>query len=69
MRTKTVETLTWVLIYSGLLAMVLGLFVRERDAVIGHALLVAGGLDTLAGAVLVWWRSRMTEHPKETHKP
>jgi len=69
MRSKTIETLTWVLIYSGLLAMVLGLFVRERDAVIGHALLVAGGLDTLAGAVLVWWRSRMTDKHKENRKP
>jgi hypothetical protein len=69
MRTKTVETLTWVLIYSGLLAMVLALFVREHDPVIGHAMLVAGGLDTLAGAVLVWWRSRMTDNPKEASKP
>jgi hypothetical protein len=56
---KRLETLTWVFIYSGLLFVCLGIFVkRGGEAFLGWALIAAGVADTLAGALLLWWRSR-----------
>lgn len=59
MKAKTLETLAWVLIYSGLLMVCLGWFVQRTHDPIGWTLIVAGGLDAAAGVVLIWWRSRM----------
>ena len=59
MTTKTIETLTWVLIYGGLLLLSLGAFVAERSAPLGTTLGVAGVGAAVAGAVLIWVRSRM----------
>lgn len=65
MKTKTLETLAWVLIYSGLLLAVLGWFVqRTHDPNhdwMGWTLVVVGGLDAAAGVFLIWWRSRMSD--------
>jgi hypothetical protein len=59
MKPATMETLAWVLIYSGLLLLCLGLFLqRDGGMVLGWALVVAGALDAAAGVVLIWWRSR-----------
>lgn len=60
MKPKTLESLAWVLIYSGLLLACLGLFLqREGGNVLGWTLTVVGALDAAAGVVLVWWRSRL----------
>jgi len=59
MKTTTIEKLTWVLIYGGLLVLCLAVFVGERDAAVGTTLGVAGVAAAVAGAVLVWVRSRM----------
>jgi hypothetical protein len=61
MTNATLEKLAWVLIYSGLLILCLGLFVHRTSvpsAPLGWALMIAGGLDAAAGAVLIWVRSR-----------
>jgi len=59
---KALETLVWTLIYSGLLIVCLGLFVRRGGAELAGWLLVAvGAADALAGAVLLWWRSRRAD--------
>jgi hypothetical protein len=63
MSNKALETLTWFLIYSGLLLVSLGLFLRRSEALIGWALVAAGGADTVAGAALLWWRSRRQDGP------
>jgi hypothetical protein len=58
-----VETLVWVLLYGGLLAAVLGVFVVREDggAAIGHALWIVGGLAAAGGVVLIVLRSRMED--------
>ena len=59
MKTSTVEALVWVLVYGGLLLLCLGLFVQRTDATLGRLLVLAGGAITVAGAVLIYIRSRM----------
>ena len=59
MSNRTLETLTWVLIYSGLLLAALGFFMRRGGSeMVGWALVAAGAADTIAGVVLLWLRSR-----------
>ena len=53
------EGLTWILIYVGLLALVLGLFVMSADDDTGGYLVVGGGLITAAGGGLIYVRSRI----------
>jgi hypothetical protein len=59
MRAKTIESLAWALIYSGLLILSLGLFLQRSSALFGWALVAVGAIDALAGVVLVIVRSRM----------
>lgn len=61
MTAATLETLVWILIYGGLLAVGLGLAVLRRHATTGGALLVAGGLAVALGAVLIVVRARLRE--------
>ena len=59
MKPGSVERWTWTLIYAGLLVLSLGLFTRAADADLGLYLMLLGGLAALAGAGLIYWRSRM----------
>ncbi|MBX3602092.1 MAG: hypothetical protein KF863_15835 [Rubrivivax sp.] len=61
MTLAALEKLVWILIYSGLLIVCLGIFVQRSDALLGWILIVAGAIDTAAGVVLVWVRSRRTD--------
>ena len=56
---KKVDTWIWVLIYLGMILLGLGLSVSRSDAVVGWALMAAGGIGVVVGSVLVWVRSRM----------
>jgi hypothetical protein len=58
MTNATLEKLAWVLIYSGLLVLCLGLFVHRTSVGLGWALMIAGALDTAAGVLMIWLRSR-----------
>jgi hypothetical protein len=58
MSNATLEKLAWILIYSGLLIVCLGLFVHRTNVPFGWTLMIAGALDAGAGAVLIWLRSR-----------
>jgi F0F1-type ATP synthase assembly protein I len=64
MKTTTVETLAWVLIYGGLLGASLGLFVQRQHDPIGWTLVVVGALAAVAGVVLIVVRSRMADPPR-----
>lgn len=55
------QALIWVLIYAGLLTLVLGLFTRRNAGPLGWSLMVAGGLVTAVGVVLIYVRSRLKE--------
>ncbi|WP_425259849.1 hypothetical protein ACPOLB_03190 [Rubrivivax sp. RP6-9] len=59
MTPKQLETLVWVLIYGGLLTLSLGVFVQKLHDPIGWTLTIVGAVAAVAGAVLVWVRSRM----------
>lgn len=56
---RLVERWVWILLYGGLLVLCLGLATVAHDAVLGHALLVAGALAAVAGVALIVVRSRM----------
>ena len=60
MKTSTVETWVWVLIYGGLLAVSLGIFVARQDDVLGTTVVAAGAVAAAAGVVLIYVRSRMS---------
>lgn len=65
MKPTTVEVWVWVLIYGGLFAVAVGVFVLRGGArALGWTLLALGVLATLAGAALVALRARMA--PPET---
>jgi len=56
-----IERLVWILIYGGLLAVSLGLFLRLGTAdghVLGLVLVIKGGIVAAAGVLLIWVRSR-----------
>ena len=58
MRNAALETLAWVLIYSGLLLASVGAFVLRQEPLPGWSLVGAGAVDAAIGAVLIWVRSR-----------
>ena len=59
MKTSTVETLVWVLIYGGLLVLSLGYFVGRQEQSLGNGLMLGGAAIAGIGVVLVYVRSRM----------
>ncbi len=58
-RTARLHKITWTLIYGGLLALILGIFVGKTDAAIGWMMIAAGGVMTVVGAILIYIRSTM----------
>ena len=56
-----IHTWIWVLIYGGLLILVLGLATARTDATLGWVMVAVGAVLAVAGAVLVWVRSRMKQ--------
>ena len=52
------EKWVWLLIYAGLLALCLGVFLRHGAAGLGWTVMLAGGAAVVLGVVLVWVRSR-----------
>jgi hypothetical protein len=66
MKTSTLETLIWVLIYGGLLVLSLSVFVGRESVVLGSTLGTAGVVAAAVGVVLIVVRSRM-KTPKETN--
>jgi len=59
MTTSGIEKLVWALVYGGLLVASLGVFLQRQHQPLGWTLIVGGGLAAVAGAVLIWVRSRM----------
>ncbi len=56
-----IERLIWTLIYGGLLAIVLGVFIDQQEAQDAGLFYQLGGLAVLAGVVLIYVRSRLRE--------
>jgi hypothetical protein len=59
MNVKKIEKWVWILVYAGLAVGGLGLAVQRSDASLGWSLTSIGGAGILAGALLVWVRSRI----------
>lgn len=64
MKPSTLETWIWVLIYGGLLAVCLGIFVSRQNDVLGASVGVVGGVLAVIGFVLIYVRSRMEDKVK-----
>lgn len=56
-----IERLVWVLIYGGLLSIVIGHFVAETDESLAEVMGAVGLIAVVAGAVLIYVRSRLHE--------
>lgn len=61
MGTARLDKLIWVLIFGGLLAVSLGLFVEDRDFALGWSIVVGGGIAAVTGVVLIAVRSRLKD--------
>ncbi|MFZ2650946.1 MAG: hypothetical protein WA210_12670 [Burkholderiaceae bacterium] len=59
MSKSRIATLTWTLIFAGLLVLALGLTVLRTERILGGVLIAASIVAVLGGAVLIWARSRM----------
>jgi hypothetical protein len=59
MMVRSLERLTWRLIYGGLGALSLGWFVRPREGPWGEVMLTGGAIAVVVGVVLIVVRSRM----------
>ena len=55
------ERLIWALIYGGLLAIVLGVFIDQQEAQDASLFYQLGGLAVVGGVVLIYLRSRLHE--------
>ena len=58
------DVLIWSLIFGGLLVLALGIASHDETAIGGWSLSVLGSLAALAGAVLIYVRSRLRETPE-----
>jgi sulfite exporter TauE/SafE len=52
------DKLIWIFIFGGMIAIGLGLAVARSDDTLGWLFMVAGAVLVLAGATLIWQRSR-----------
>ena len=59
MKPKVLEKWIWILIYGGLLCLVVGLAVSQRQEDLGQVMAWAGGVIAAAGALLIVVRARM----------
>ena len=59
-----VERWIWVLLYGGLLTLVFGLVVEDRDLALGWSMVTGGGAVAAAGIFLIYLRSRMKSKPE-----
>lgn len=58
MKNAPLETLVWLLIYGGLALLMVGLWSIAALPALGGVLVAAGAIAAVAGALLIWWRSR-----------
>ena len=53
------EKFIWPVIFGGLFAVGIGVFIDREGSALGWPITVAGGLAVVVGAVLIWLRSRI----------
>jgi hypothetical protein len=58
MNNDTIDKLIWVLIYVGMFVAGLGIWLMEQHLAVGWTMFLFGAGSVVAGAVLIWVRSR-----------
>ena len=58
MDNATLDKLIWALIYAGLFVAGLGIWFMEQHLTVGWTMCLVGAGAVMAGAVLIWLRSR-----------
>ena len=58
MSNNTIDKLIWVLIYAGLFVAGMGVWFMEHSLAVGWTMFLCGAGSVMAGAVLIWVRSR-----------
>lgn len=58
-----VQRLVWIYIYSGLLAIVLGVFLARADSTLARSIQGVGAVFVAIGVALIYVRSRLKETP------
>ena len=59
-----VEVWVWVLIYGGLFLLAIGVALARAGKPYAWGVIIAGCIVAIAGAALVWVRSRMADGPR-----
>ena len=68
MKTSTLETWAWVLLYGGLLLLCVAIFAWRGSAAVGAVLLGAGLLGAVGGIALIVVRSRLDSAAKDSRR-
>jgi NADH:ubiquinone oxidoreductase subunit K len=63
MSTVALHRVMWTLIYSGLLFVMVGLYIRRTNELFGLVMIVIGAVEVLVGLALIVVRSRMKDGP------
>jgi NADH:ubiquinone oxidoreductase subunit K len=61
MSTVVLHRVTWTLIYSGLLFVMVGLYIRRTNELFGLVMIAIGAVEVLVGSALIVVRSRMKD--------
>ena len=61
MNNDILDRLAWWLLYSGLLVLIVGVWVST--AAVGRIVAAVGGLVAVAGVAVLWWRTRRPDEP------
>ena len=59
MNAKKMEKWVWIFVYAGIVVGGVGLALQRGDSTLGWTLTSLGGASILAGATLIWLRSRI----------
>jgi predicted membrane channel-forming protein YqfA (hemolysin III family) len=63
MLTERADKLLWIFLFVGLAGLGLGVSVARSDGMLGWAFMLGGGVLMLAGAAILWRRSRARSNP------
>ena len=64
MSTERMGSLIWILIYGGLFGVCVGFALQRLGQGYGWGVVAVGGTAVLAGAILLWVRSRIPDPPQ-----
>jgi hypothetical protein len=63
MLTERADKLLWIFMFVGLAGLGLGVSIARSDGVLGGVFMLGGGVLMLAGAAILWRRSRARANP------